>query len=119
MELGAQIPGDGFGRGLLRAAGVTGGTLDLSQKLGGDPSTVRRVLAVMIKTTALTSLSVAQNGMFVGEAAQQLATAVLNCSSLEVLSGVPIKKLRAGKLTKLDLQGKGLGATEGLSLIHI
>jgi Ran GTPase-activating protein 1 len=146
VELGAQM-GDGFGRGLLRAAGVTGGTLDLSQKLGGDPPTVRRVLAAVVagagklrtldlsqnklgakdaqalapalmKTTALTSLSVANNNI-VGEAAQQLAKAVLNCSSLEVLSGVPIKKLRAGKLTKLDLQGKGLGATEGIVLAEL
>jgi hypothetical protein len=118
VELGAQIPGDGFGRGLLRAAGVTGGALDLSQKLGGDPPTVRRVLAVMMKTTALTSLSVANNNID-GEGAQQLAKAALNCSSLEVLSGVPIKKLRAGKLTKLDLQGKGLGATEGIVLAKL
>jgi hypothetical protein len=74
VELGAQIPGDGFGRGLLRAAGVTGGTLDLSQKLGGDPPTVRRVLAAMMNTTALTSLSVANNDI-VGKEAQQLAKA--------------------------------------------
>jgi hypothetical protein len=117
VELGAQM-GDGFGRGLLCAAGVTGGTLDLSQKLGGDPSTVRRVLAAMMKTTALTSLSVANNNID-GEGAQQLATAALGSSSLEVLSGVPIKKLRAGKLTKLDLQGKGLGATEGIVLAKL
>jgi Ran GTPase-activating protein (RanGAP) involved in mRNA processing and transport len=117
VELGAQM-GDGFGRGLLRAAGVTGGTLDLSQKLGGDPPTVRRVLAAMMKTTELTSLSVANN-IIEGEAAQQLATAALGSSSLEVLSGVPIKKLRTGKLTKLDLQGKGLGATEGIVLAEL
>jgi Ran GTPase-activating protein (RanGAP) involved in mRNA processing and transport len=145
VELGAQM-GDDFGRGLLRAAGVTGDTLDLSQKLGGDPPTVRRVLAAVVasagklrtldlsqnrldaedaralapalKTTALKSLSVAQNDI-VGEAAQQLATAVLSCSSLEVLSGVPIKKLRADKLTKLDLQGKGLGVTEGIVLAEL
>jgi Ran GTPase-activating protein (RanGAP) involved in mRNA processing and transport len=117
VELGAQM-GDGFGRGLLRAAGVTGGTLDLSQKLGGDPPTVRRVLVAMMKTTALTSLSVAKNNID-GEGAQLLATAALGSSSLEVLSGVPIKKLRAGKLTKLDLQGKGLGATEGIVLAEL
>jgi len=145
VELGAQM-GDGFGRGLLRAAGVTGSTLDLSQKLGGDPPTVRRVLAAVVagagklrtldlsqnklgaedaralapalKTTALTSLSIANNNID-GEVAQQLATAALGSSSLEVLSGVPIKKLRAGKLTKLDLQGKGLGATEGIVLAEL
>jgi Ran GTPase-activating protein (RanGAP) involved in mRNA processing and transport len=76
------------------------------------------VLAAMMKTTALTSLSVANNNID-GEGAQQLATAALGSSSLEVLSGVPIKELRAGKLTKLDLQGKGLGATEGIVLAEL
>jgi Ran GTPase-activating protein (RanGAP) involved in mRNA processing and transport len=173
VELGAQM-GDGFGRGLLRAAGVTGGTLDLSQKLGGDPPTVRRVLAAVVAGAVLTSLDVGHNNLneqaalgivraarqhdkitnlglsgcgigpigateiadyiqftavlknlsvannnIDGEAAKQLAMAVLNCSSLEVLSGVPIKKLRAGKLTKLKLQGKGLGATEGIVLAEL
>ena len=47
VELGAEM-GDSFGRGLLRAAGVTGDTLDLSQKLGGDRPTVRRVVAALI-----------------------------------------------------------------------
>ena len=40
VTLGREM-GDGFGCGLLRTAGVTGGTLDLSQKLGGDRPTVR------------------------------------------------------------------------------
>jgi len=173
VELGAQM-GDGFGRGLLRAAGVTDGTLDLSQKLGGDLPTVRRVLAAVVAGAVLTSLDVGHNNLneqealgivraarqrnkitnlglsgcgigpigakaiadyiqftavlktlsvannnIDGEAAQQLATAVLGSSSLEVLSGVPIKELRAGKLTKLDLQGKGLGATEGIVLAEL
>jgi hypothetical protein len=51
VTLGSEM-GNGFGRGLLRAAGVTGDTLDLS-KLGGDQPTVLRVLAAMMKTTEL------------------------------------------------------------------
>ena len=35
---------DYFGRGLLRAAGVTGNTLNLSQKVGGHRPTVQRVV---------------------------------------------------------------------------
>jgi hypothetical protein len=69
-------------------------------------------------TAVLKNLSVANNNID-GEAAQQLAMAALGSSSLEVLSGVPIKELRAGNLTKLDLQGKGLGATEGIVLAEL
>jgi Ran GTPase-activating protein (RanGAP) involved in mRNA processing and transport len=210
VTLGSEM-GDGFGRGLLRAAGVTGDTLDLSQKLGGDPPTVRIVLAAMMKTTELKhcsllensldiesatmlakigaergimlsgmtrdqteadfssrgfqsadailigsdlqfmavltelslsennigaegaiaiaealkvnavmkNLSVAYNNNILGEAAQQLAAAALCSSSLEVLSGVPIKELREDKLTELNLSSKGLGPTEGIVLAEL
>jgi hypothetical protein len=47
VELGAEM-GDSFGRGLLRAAGETGDTLDLSQKFGGDRPTVRRVIVTLV-----------------------------------------------------------------------
>ena len=261
VKLGAEIPGDRFGRGLLRAAGVTGDTLDLSRKLGGDRPTVLRVLAAVVansgelralnlsqneldaedaralapalmKTTAfltkldlddnkigpegaiaivealkvnavltvlwlsdnnigvdgakaiaealkvnavltelhlyrnnigddgskaiaealkvnavvttlnlgvnnigvggakaiaealkvnavMKNLSVGYNSNIVGEAAQQLAAAALGSLSLEVLSGVPIKELREGKLTELNLISKGLGPTEGIVLAEL
>ena len=36
-----------------------------------------------------------------------------------MLSEVPIKELREDKLTKLELQSKGLGATEGIVLAEL
>jgi len=72
VKLGAEIPGDRFGRGLLRAAGVTGDTLDLSQKLGGDRPTVRRVLVAMMKTTELKNCSLLKNSIDI-ESATMLA----------------------------------------------
>jgi Ran GTPase-activating protein (RanGAP) involved in mRNA processing and transport len=63
VELGAEIPGDRFGHGLLRAAGVTGDTLDLSEKLGGHRPTVRRVLATMMKTTELKNCNLLKNNL--------------------------------------------------------
>jgi hypothetical protein len=71
VTLGSEM-GDGFGRGLLRAAGVTGDTLDLSQKLGGDPPTVRIVLAAMMKTTELKHCSLLKNSLDI-ESATMLA----------------------------------------------
>ena len=56
VTLGSEM-GDAFGCGLLRTAGVTGDTLDLSAKIGGDPPTVRCVLAAIMKTTELTNSS--------------------------------------------------------------
>ena len=46
-----------------------------------------------------------------GEASQQLAAAALGSNSLEVLSEVPIKDLRADTVAELDLREKGLGLT--------
>jgi Ran GTPase-activating protein (RanGAP) involved in mRNA processing and transport len=71
VTLGSEM-GDGFGRGLLRAAGVMGDTLDLSQKLGGDPPTVQIVLAAMMKTTELKHCSLLKNRFDV-ESATMLA----------------------------------------------
>ena len=74
-----------------------------------------KAIAEALKVNAvLKNLSVACN--INGEAAQQLAAAALGSLSLEVLSEVPIKELREDKLTKLELQSKGLGATEGIVL---
>jgi len=71
VMLGSEM-GDGFGRGLLRAAGVTGDTLDLSWKLGGDRPTVQIVLAAMMKTTELKHCNLLKNNLDV-ESATMLA----------------------------------------------
>ena len=46
VRLGAEM-GEPFGRGLKRAAGVTGDKLDLNHKLGGDRPTALRALTAM------------------------------------------------------------------------
>ena len=51
-----------------------------------------------------------------GEAAEQLAAAVLGSSSMATFGDVPIKELRADALTTLDLSRKDLGLTEVLVL---
>ena len=54
LSLGAEM-GDDFHLGLLRAAGVAGGTLDLSNgQLGGDRKTALRVVVEL--TAVLTEL---------------------------------------------------------------
>jgi len=107
VKLGAEIPGDRFGRGLLRAAGVTGDTLDLSRKLGGDRPTVRRVLAAVVANASeLRTLDLSQNKLD-AEDARALAPALLkttalkNCSllknSLDVESATMLAKIGAEK----------------------
>jgi len=63
----------------------------------------------------LTNLDTRGNGIS-GEAAQQLAAAVLASAPLEVFGEVPLKELRADALTELDLSNKNLGPAEGIVL---
>jgi len=107
VKLGAEIQGDRFGRGLLRAAGVTGDTLDLSQKLGGDRPTVRRVLAAVVANASeLRTLDLSQNKLDAEDAralapALMKTTALENCSllknSLDVESATMLAKIGAEK----------------------
>ena len=48
VAIGAEM-GEPFAKGLLRAAGVTGDALDLSQKLSGDRPTVLRVVVQLAR----------------------------------------------------------------------
>jgi hypothetical protein len=107
VKLGAEIPGDRFGRGLLRAAGVTGDTLDLSRKLGGDPPTVRRVLAAVVANAGeVRTLNLSQNKLDAEDAralapALMKTTALKNCSllknSLDVESATMLAKIGTEK----------------------
>eukprot|EP00900_Chrysochromulina_parva_P013356 jgi/Chrpa1/22020/Chrysochromulina_OHIO_Genome00027621-RA len=107
VKLGAEIPDDRFGRGLLRAAGVTGDTLDLSQKLGGDRPTVRHVLAAVVANAGeLRTLNLSQNKLDAEDAralapALMKTTAVKNCSllknSLDVKSATMLAKIGTEK----------------------
>ena len=71
-------------------------------------------VAEALKANAVLSKLDTHSNKISGEAAQQLASAVLASKSLEVLSEVPIKELRADSLTELDLRGKDLGSTEAM-----
>eukprot|EP00900_Chrysochromulina_parva_P016629 jgi/Chrpa1/24968/Chrysochromulina_OHIO_Genome00027804-RA len=141
VKLGAEIPGDRFGRGLLRAAGVTGDTLNLSQKLGGDRPTVRRVLAAVVAGAGeLRTLDLSQNELDAEDAralapaltkttlarvdvrgnkiaiygAALLSAAVLGNLKIEMFNEIPIKEMRADSFTEIDLMGKGVGVEGGI-----
>ena len=59
--------------------------------------------------------SVNQNGI-TGEAAEQLAKAVLEHKSLVNFGGIPIDSLRNNSMDALDLEGKGIGVPGALVL---
>ncbi|KOO32405.1 protein nlrc3 [Chrysochromulina tobinii] len=139
VKLGAEMQGD---RWLLRVAGVTGDTLDLSQKLGGgDWPTVRRVLvAVVANAGELRTLNLSQNELdaedaralapaltkttlarvdmrgnkIAGNGAAQLSTAVLGNLKIEMFNEIPLKEMRADSLRRLDLNGKRVGVEGGM-----
>ena len=58
VKIGGEM-GDAFGKGLMRAAGVEGTSLDLKGKLGGHGPTVLAVLEVL--SASVTKISLAQN----------------------------------------------------------
>ena len=62
--------------------------------------------------------SVKKNGI-TGEAAQELAKAVLEHGSLTDFGGIPMSLLRENSLTKLDLNEKDLGVPETLVLARL
>lgn len=87
-----------------------------------------KVAAGLSKNVTLTSLDISANEDIGGEAARNLADAVLTSRSLQVLSEVPIKQLREDRLTELDLsspargdlgKGRQLKETEGLVLAEL
>eukprot|EP00966_Prymnesium_polylepis_P176960 4098311-Prymnesium_polylepis.1 len=74
-------------------------------------------LSLHIKqSTALKSLSLSMNLRISATAARHLSTAILSSASLEMLSDIPIKALREGRLTRLSTRCKCLGAVEGFVL---
>ena len=100
VTLGSEM-GDGFGRGLLRTAGVTGGTLDLSGKLGGDRPTVRIVLAAMMKTTELKNCKLLKNNLDLESSTMLAKMLILGPPPSVERPGVPDLK---AALSELDRQ---------------
>ena len=67
---------------------------------------------------SLTSVDVGWNRI-TGNVAQELATVVLSKPTLEIFCNIPIKKLRADSLSKLDLSWKGVGLPGALVLANL
>ena len=134
LTLGTEMGGP-FVRGLLRAAGVTGDALDLSQRLGGDAPTVMRVMVLF--GTVLDTLELRGNAVD-AEGAQTIARAL--ASGASALSRLSLEKTSIGsegahaiavavqasesRLRKLNLDGyeldlpplKGIEPVEALNL---
>ena len=67
----------------------------------------------------LVSLDLVRNPFGGGDGAQRLAAALRDTPTLENVSGIPLKELRADSLTTLDLQQKDLGALEAMVLADL
>ena len=97
-------------------------SLDLSGKGYGDrligKASAKELAEYLLVSDSITSLSTTYSDMS-GEEAQQLAWAVLAKPTLEIFSGIPLKELRSESLTKLDLEGKGLGVPEAMVLADV
>ena len=91
--------------------------VDLSN-LGLEPADAKLFLPEIAVSGSLTNLDVSSNNI-TGDAAQQLAEAVLSKHNLEVFCKIPLKELRADKLINLDLRGKGIGVPGALVLAEL
>jgi Ran GTPase-activating protein (RanGAP) involved in mRNA processing and transport len=115
LDVGRNNLNEQAALGIVRAARqhdkIT--NLDLSG-CGIGPIGAKEIADYIQFSPVLENLSIANNNID-GEAAQQLARVVLRSASLEVFSEIPIKKLRADALTKLDLRGVGVSGALVLS----
>eukprot|EP00900_Chrysochromulina_parva_P011100 jgi/Chrpa1/19992/Chrysochromulina_OHIO_Genome00027191-RA len=125
VTLGSEM-GDCFGRGLLHAAGVTGDTLDLSDKLTGGNRSMT-VAAVAQLMCVLASLSLRTNKLTDGEGLKMFATLQTNKTLTQLDLGDNELGEESGKamvealktnttLTQLDLGGNKLGAESGKAM---
>jgi GGDEF domain-containing protein len=80
--------------------------IDLSHKRLGVASAI--IIASCIKENGmLKELNVGSNGI-TGDAAENLATVVLEQASMTDFCGIPLVSLRENTITELDLKGKGV-----------
>ena len=120
LDLSVNRIGDEGAKAIAEALKVIAVLTSVDLRVNSIGDDGAKAIAEALKVNAvLKNLSVAYNSNIVGVAAQQLAAAALGSLSLEVLSGVPIKELREGKLTELNLISKGLGPTEGIVLAEL
>ena len=89
LDIGEEM-GEPFARGLLRAAGVEGDALDLSDKLGGDRVTVLRVVELFVSVLASIDVVVDE------QAALSIARAARNCDRVAHLGLIRCKMSPSG-----------------------
>ena len=87
--------------------------VDLSSR--GLGPTEALVMAGLIQDTRLKECNMVRNDI-TGEAAQELADAVLGSKTLEVFSTIPITGIRNNEHQELDFYNTGLGPTEAIVL---
>ena len=104
-----QAGGEALGKALAVNTSLT--SLDFSFNKIGQVGGEALAEALRVNTS-LTSLDTRGNNIS-GDSAEQLAAAVLGSRSLLKFGGIPMKELRANKLTELDLSEQGLGPSEG------
>ena len=102
LSLGAEM-GDDFRRGLLRAAGVAGGALDLSGQLGPDRQMALRVVVELM--AVLTECSLIHNDLDV-ESANMLAK--IGTEKRIMLSGMKCDQ------TEVDFSHQDLKPADGI-----
>ena len=89
-------------------------SIDLSENYGGPE--FGKAIAVGIRDSRSLNVVDTRKNDIDGEAAKELAAAVLAISSMVTFGGVPIKELRTNALTTLDLSHMALGPTEAIVL---
>ena len=96
VKIGGEM-GDAFGKGLMRAAGVEGTSLDLSRKLKGHQPTVLAVLVSAIRSGSLANLTKLDLGFNrIGDEGMQAFSTAITIGSL-------------ASLTKLSFYGNQIG----------
>jgi len=81
--------------------------LDLSGK-GLGPADGKLLAPEISVSASVTHIDVRYNSI-VGDGASELSAAVLSSTNIEVFNEVPVKEMRAGTFTELDLKGKAIG----------
>ena len=116
LRLGKGM-GREFGRGLMRSAKVPA-DIRIGGALREGPNQPTAVLAVELLVLEIVSIE-GESADLGRDANEQIAAAALASESLEVCFGVPVKTLREGEPTSLNLSNKGLGQIGGTVLAEL
>jgi len=119
LDIAGNMLGPNGGVAIAEALGVKSSltSLNLSSNMLGSEGGAAVADALKVNGH-LISLDVCNNGI-AGNAAQQLAAAVLGKQTLDIFCHIPLKELRADTPITLDLTGKGIGVPAALVLAKL